>query len=355
MIKKNSSVEIILDPNSQGWILDKISTKLQTEFFALGVNCSVLSKPKYESSVVFWIHYSDKTINFSETRDYKGISSALVTHVDDSLKLARIRKLYLQGIDLVFMSKEHAHNIASSIGMNLPAFNILIGSDLAVPRNIFKVGIVSRCYPDGRKNEHWLLEFATKGLLENVELTIIGSGWGKVIKNLRNLGVSVLVLDGHENPYPIYSEILRAQADFDLFLNFGFDEGSLGALDAFLLKTDLLVSFHGFHIEFNLTEESYVLDLDDACVKFESKKEKFFSDQESLRQWSWSTMAIDLLRHWDILSETERISSSHKTGIQQDYVVNYLQMLLKTLRRIFFVRLPRKVSQIVRVFSRPVD
>jgi hypothetical protein len=352
VFKETNSVEIILDPNSQGWILDKISTKLQTEFSDLGVKCSVLSKPKYDSSVVFWIHYSDKTINFSETRDFKGISSALVTHVDDSLKLARIRKLYLQGIDLIFMSKEHAHNIASSVGMNLPAFNVLIGSDLAVPRSIFKVGIVSRCYPDGRKNENWLLEFAAKGLLENVELTIIGSGWGNVIKNLRSLGVSVLVFDGHENPYPTYSEILRVQANFDLFLNFGFDEGSLGALDAFLLKTDLLVSYHGFHIEFDLKEDSYVLDLDDACAKFESKKSNFFSVQESLRQWSWSTMAIDLLRHWDTLGEKEQVLSSPKAGVRQVYVQNYLQMLLKTLKRIFLVRLPRKVSQVIRLLIR---
>jgi hypothetical protein len=346
VFKNIDSVELILDPSNKEWILGKIANRLEIEFSSLGIKCEVLSKPMYLASVVLWIHYGDKTINFEEIRKYSSLPSSLVTHVDDSLKLARVRKLYSRGLDLVFMSKEHASKIANFIGMDSPPFNILVGSDLAIPKNLFKVGIVSRCYPDGRKNEEWLLDFANQGLLEEVELTIIGTGWGKIVRKLRGLGVLVLLFDDHENRYPEYSEIIDAMQEFNLFLNFGFDEGSMGALDGFLLGKDVLISHQGFHLEFGLSDDNYVLNLPDAREKFRAKKIAFFDKQQRVRGWAWSTMAQDLLNHW----ESDSVLPPSFTGTRKLgklFVIESLRMLFKTLRRVFLIRAPRKLWKLI--------
>jgi hypothetical protein len=352
VIKKVGSVEIVLDPSNSGWILEKVANRLCLEFSNLGIESKVLPKPDFAASVVLWVQYADKTINLTKVENFTGISSALVTHVDDSFKLSRVRKLYLGGVDLIFMSKEHACTIAELINMQVPPFNILLGSDLAIERDVFKVGIVSKCYPDGRKNEGWLLDFAVRGLLEHVELTIIGTGWEKIVKKLRSLGVSIVLFNDQENPYPEYSEIQDATRGFDLFLNFGFDEGSLGALDAFLLGTDMLISRHGFHIEFGLSDDNYVLNLLDAREKFESKKRIFFDKQQKIRGWTWATTAHDLYYHWDsmkVASDNKFPDPSLNGKIRRIYLFAYLRMFVKTLRRVIVIRAPRKILTLVKL------
>jgi hypothetical protein len=352
VIKKIESVEIILDPSNHGWILEKVADRLCSEFSRLSLSVKVLQKPEFAASVVLWIHYADKTIKLAEVENFSGISSAFVTHVDDSLKLSRVRKLHLGGLDLVFMSKEHACTVAELISIQSSPFNILLGSDFAVARDVFRVGLVSRCYPDGRKNEAWILDFAIQGLLKQVELTIIGTGWEKTVEKLRDLGVSVVLFNDQEKPYPSYSEIRDATRMFDLFLSFGFDEGSLGALDAFVLGTDMLISQHGFHIEFGLSDESYVVNLIDARRKFETKKRIFLEKQQKIRRWTWESTARDLLLHWDSLIVTRDSTFTRQTldkKIRRTYVLAYLRMFVKTTRRVLLIRAPRKILNLVKL------
>jgi len=339
------SIEIIVDKGNNGWILEKIALRICSEFRELGKEAYVRNSPEFDTSVTFWVQFTDKTIKTSSKSGIKNLQSVLVTHVDDAQKLRRIKHLDSIGIDLIFLSAMHALEIANATGVGSFPTSIRLGSDLAIRHEKFSIGIVSKCYPDRRKNENWLLSFEKKGLLTDVAITIIGSGWSSITEKLKQKGVEVNLFDGVSKPYPSYEEIIQIQKTFDLFFYFGFDEGSLGALDAYLLNVDLLLTNQGFHSDFKIDENSYCENLIDAQNKFLLKKQKYFSQFEHKGDWSWKNTASNLLSHWETLSiESDTMSFIvSQSRLNKVYLRNFLKLIPKTIFRIAFVRIPRKI------------
>jgi len=339
------SVEIILDPGNSGWILEKIANRISQKLSEKGCDVRVKHSPEFNTNITFWIQYTDKTLHENLTRNVTNIWCALVTHVDESQKLTKINNLRRAGVNLLFMSNDQAKSISKILKQSYDFPSINIGSDLAEQELVYKVGIVSKCYPDGRKNETWFESFLEKGLLENVTLTIIGTGWDSTVKKLRAKGANIKIYDGVENFYPSYEEIVQIQKSFDLFVYFGFDEGSLGALDAYLLNTDLLITKQGFHLDFEIGEDSFCKDLHDAQNKFSVKKNAYLNSRPNRSVWTWENTAITLLEFWDDFGATNALKIAEKSSSNLELFFSnaFLRMLPKSLYRFFFIRIPRKI------------
>jgi hypothetical protein len=76
----------------------------------------------------------------------------------------------------------------------------------------FRIGIVSKCYPDGRKNENWLIKFAKDGILSNCEFAVVGEGWEETIANLRVMGIPCEIFsksNGNAIPYEEIKSFLK--------------------------------------------------------------------------------------------------------------------------------------------------
>jgi hypothetical protein len=345
------SVEIILDhPGNSGWILEKIAQKISSELRKKGCIVSIKESPEFDTDVTFWIQYTDKTLKESIKSKPRNVWSALVTHVDESSKLMRVNILHRAGVNLIFMSDDHSKSVSKKINATTTLPSIRIGSDLAQVALEYKVGIVSKCHPDGRKNEDWLISFSKKELFNNVVLTIIGTGWGATVKKLRKQGVKVNLYDGIENVYPPYPKIIEIQSTFDLFLYFGFDEGSLGALDAYLLNTDLLVTKQGFHLDFEIEEDSFCSDLLDAQRKFALKKDSFFNLRSNRNDWTWEGTAIALLGCWEEFTDYKESGTTAKSrkNLYLFFSRENLSMLPKSIYRLLFIRVPRKIYSLSR-------
>jgi hypothetical protein len=340
-----NSVEIILDPGNKGWILEKMSEKISNELNQLNCRTVVQSEPKFDTDVTFWIQYTDKTLKNNINNTTTNIRSALVTHVDESYKLFQVKNLYKFGITPIFMSKEHAQVVAKMLNQPNDFLNVHIGSDIAQVKKSFHVGIVSKCHPDGRKNEKWLIDFAKDGLLENVELTIIGVGWGPTVNHLHSRITKINLYDGIENEYPPYDEIIKMQKSFDLFFYFGFDEGSLGALDSYLLGKDLLISKQGFHTEFEIEDSSFFENFFEAKAKFQIKKDVHFNSFPDTNLWTWQNTALQLLEHWVELKSSKNNGSLNPVNNTSTFYIlpKYLNLLPTSLYRLFFVRVPQKI------------
>jgi len=151
---------------------------------------------------------------------------------------------------------------------------------------------------------------------------------------------------------PNYSNIKEYYDYIDLYIYFGFDEGALGSLDAYVFKKDLLVSRQGFHTEFFLDENSFVDNQLDAQEKFILKKNNFEQWAESLSKWNWNLYVKNILDFIE-MHEKELCCPKYK---KKNSLVNlkllksskgYRKMLPRTLRRIFFVRIPRKIISLI--------
>jgi hypothetical protein len=344
-------IEIILDSGNHGWILEKIAIRLCSQFNSLGIKAEILSAPSDRSNFKFWMQYTDKSL-LKYSRNNSGTRfSALVTHVDDSLKLKNIIDLKKRGVDLVFMSSDHAKKIARDCGFEENFFSVRIGSDL-LDLNEFRIGIVSKSYPDGRKNENWLIDLAKKGHLGKSELYIIGRGWGKHVKKLRKFGVDVKIFDDEENTYPNYSELIEITKSFDLFIYLGFDEGSMGSLDAYILDLNMLISRQGFHMEFHLDDSSLFSTYREFEHKFRSKRNVHLQRQQSLSDWKWESTAEALLEYWFQLKPDShsRLSLPNTTSMLSSpaRVRALLRMLPNTLYRVLFLRIPTKITKVLK-------
>ena len=117
MTKKISTVQLIVDPGNAGWILEKIALRLKEQFEMNGSRVQILDSPIGTSDVVFWLYFGHRGILSLNLDTYSTLlKSTLVTHVDDSAKVNRIRNLSQVGVDLVFMSAAHSLEISSMIG-----------------------------------------------------------------------------------------------------------------------------------------------------------------------------------------------------------------------------------------------
>ena len=350
----NSRVTIVLARGNSGWILEKISLKLSEHLVALDFECSVAATPSDNSDVNLWIHFMDGTLLEALKKSGKNDlrpKIALVTHVDDSSKLARVKYLFESGVQLIFMSPQHAIEIQSQLKIATPFEFVLIPSDYAFSSRKFRMGIVSKCHPDGRKNEKWLTEFASMGVLKNVEVLIVGYGWEKTVERLREFEVETKLFNGEENEYPAYTEIKNFYQSIDLYFYFGFDEGALGSLDAYIFKTDLLVSNQGFHTLFITNTDSLFCNFEDALQKLREKIKVFEEWSASVERWTWENFASDIAKY--VLVEPNSTIGGGKSLIRTNFDLfnnnrTYRLKLRETLRRLFFVGFPRFVGKYIR-------
>jgi len=346
-----NSIRLVLDGGNHGWILEKIAIRLQAHISELGITCDIAAAPSHDASVNFWMQYTDRTLMDvirTSTIPPRFKALALVTHVDESFKLARIKQLEESGVGLMFMSEFHAKEIKSMLNYEKDFWTALIPSDHNSGPRKFRIGLVSKWYPDGRKNESWIIDFAKMGLLDNCEFSVVGQGWEETVSVLRSYGVECRIFNGVEDRVPDYLNIKEYYDYIDLYIYFGFDEGALGSLDAYVFKRDLLVSRQGFHTEFILDENSFVDSQLDAQEKFILKKKNFEQWAESLSKWTWNLYVENLMGFIDIHNkELNRPNyKMNRYNVNLDLFkssAGYRKMLPRTLRRMFLVRIPRKL------------
>jgi hypothetical protein len=118
----------------------------------------------------------------------------------------------------------------------------LPGSDAhGLPPKIV-IGLATRVYKDGRKNEWMPVKLCSEFGSEHLEFRIWGADWEPAVAQMQSMGVEVKYDPGED-----YEAILHGLAECDYYLYCGMDEGSLGTIDALKVGTRTIVTDQGFH------------------------------------------------------------------------------------------------------------
>jgi hypothetical protein len=294
-------IEIILSQENKGWVIEKIAQKLAENIELQQHEVRILEKPTGKARITHWMHY----MNVREDEYVKcGINTFMVTHVDDIWKFKKLKNVIKKNFIPIYLSEEHRDYASKKIDSNTFSFFAKPGSDLAeIKRSeIVSITIASHVYPDGRKNEKYLSKIANEIDLNGCHFNLIGKRWSPTATELRKANASVLEYSKEIGNYPSYDEINSIIRSSDLFMYLGFDEGSMGALDAYLLGTRLLISNQGFHREF----KGMAVDLFEDYESFKSKFENFIFQNlnfiKDTKSWGWQRYALEHLSIWEQLS-----------------------------------------------------
>jgi hypothetical protein len=317
-------VDIIVDESNKGWIIEKMANRLNENLLLLGIDSSVTDKPSIQPDVIHWMHY----LNVPTDLKISAINTMLVTHVDEIDKLERLGFLIKMGVYPLFLSEAHSLEISNLLKVEKKFQKILPGSDLAVFNKI-KFIINSNSYPDNRKNDDYLIKLSKDLNLEQTIFVFCGKRWEKVGNHLSDSGAEVYIYSKQAGNYPDYDTLNKITKDSDIFIYMGFDEGSIGALDAYLLNKKLIVSDQGFHKEMLNNDVLLFKNYDKfkELVEVEIANHLYWQKEKS--RWSWATFAECHLDVWKKLSQNTDLPFSTPSKLGHNSKIVRLQRILK--------------------------
>lgn len=303
-MKINSKGEfvIILNPVNKGSIIEKICKRFSEELGSLSKKVRIRDKCDHKSDNSIFMHYQNLVLCPSECSSRK---FAFVYHVDDLKKLHTVQKLLSHGVTLLFVSTAQMKFIQTILPIKKRRNQLQfvgIGTDLAFnneinPTRPVTIGIASNLYPDSRKNEKWILDALCLLDPRKVRIEFCGKRWEEYADYLRERHFTVQVKSIRARNYlSEYEVLLRVMKKWDVSIYAGFDEGSLGILDAYFSGCKVLVTKQGFHLDLQLTKDSYFVSKFGMKRKLLSIVEsKHFELNEKNNFFSWNIMAKRIL------------------------------------------------------------
>lgn len=319
-------IALVLNPENSGWIIEKFALRLESSLTHLGHEVQITQKPVNDVDVNHFMSY-----NF--VSKVQTVSTVMVTHIDDALKMKHLRKLI------------EKYNICSLICMSADTVNLLVENE--IPQNKIsyvlpavdslpelkriKIGLSGRIYKDGRKNEKWLTELAKQISFENFEFHIFGTGWEAVSSSIVDAGGLTVIYPETKNYLDDHLLIISSFKNLDYWLYLGFDEGSMGCLDASLAGLPLIATPQGFHLELP-TEIAFPVENMIQLKAIMRKLESPFRNLNTLRDyWLWDRYAQEHLSIWSGNFNYRPLWASPKHSHRGSIKISYRTL---TLRRV---------------------
>lgn len=164
----------------------------------------------------------------------------------------------------------------------------------------YVLGITHRIYEDHRKIVNILVDLCRSIDPDYFTFKIMGSGWDDIVTSVRKLGFQVDYYDEFD-----YKEYGRLMPSLDYYLFWGFDEGSMGFLDALQAGVGTIVTPQGYHLDVKdgITYACRTLnDFRDVLLELQKKREKIV---RSVSGWTWKNYVDKHLEIWNYLLGNE--------------------------------------------------
>lgn len=300
------NINIFSGEKIDNWILGKFAKILKKEYEKYGVK-TVLS---YELSDTTDFNQCLIYLNCNpDTATQKDV--VMITHVDQYWKVELLEKL-LPKIRLgICMSKDQMDKL---INLGLDKNKLCYvnpAHDGVIPIKKWVVGLASRVYNDGRKNETYFNRLAE--VLDNryFKFKIMGANWEPQVNYMRSKGFEVEYYPNFD--YEIYTQ--KFFADMDYYLYMGLDEGQMGFVDAQSAGVKTIVTSQGYHLDSDspITHPFTTYnELERIFLDIQKEKETIVN---AMHSWTWECYAIKHLQIFEYLNSGKIIENNFKDGL----------------------------------------
>lgn len=298
----------------RGWILEKMAARLAENLAKWNIIAEISDLPSSQADINHWMHY----LYFD--KELYGKSSLFITHVDRSAKLhilkQRMKKVNM-GICMSRMTLEQL--VSSGIPRQKLCYITPAHDGEVVPKRIV-IGITSQIRRDGAKREDVLIKMAQTIRLDAFHFEIVGPNWEKIIPYFEAAGAVVsynpgMYLESNEEHLRLVYERLKR---FDYYLYMGWDEGSMGLLDALAAGIPTIVTPQGFHLDINDGITHAFTNSRDLCAIFEKIAHERQIRVDSVSHLTWNNYARQHALVWRALvvePQNEINAMLHSTDI----------------------------------------
>ena len=286
----------ISEPIDTGWIIEKLMRDLAAELNRRDIETQVGLPESYSGQELVFHSRFLYAARINEAR----LNSLFITHIDDGLKEAELRRRIGQFDSFVCISPAEAAFVCGfgcpvekTIGLALPHRGGIVQRP--------KVALFSARYNDGRKNEAWLLEYFEERAAEvrnGFIICFIGHNWEGFCARMASRGLS-FELYRYDRELPGEYEIQKALLQqMDYLIYPGFDGGAMCVYDAIFAGARLVISDNGYHRDLGVepklfrTREEFFAQLD--LIVSET-----FAREKAAAARTVGAYAEHLLAHWN--------------------------------------------------------
>ena len=219
----------IVEPDDQGWIIERLMRELAAELNTRGIVTRIGKSAEYRGEDVVFNSRFLSAMSSGNAR----VNSLFITHVDDKSKELELRASLPRFNSFVCLSPHDAEFVQALkgdaqgvVGIELPARDVRVRP--------IRAAIFSARYPDGRKNEQWVLNyFREKSREQRGEFVMcfLGWGWEQFCASLADLEMSYEIYRYSRYTPGEYDMYKSALADCDALLYLGFDGGAMSVYD----------------------------------------------------------------------------------------------------------------------------
>ncbi len=300
--KRIRYVHIICE--DRGWILNKFAMRMSEELKKKGIHCSISEAVDPRADINHHVIYASCEPMFP---DY--YETFMITHIDSYNKLEYLKHQLKKAKMGICMSRETMEKLA---GYGVPREKLCYinpAQDSVLKPKKYVLGITHKVHDqDHRKNEEVLVELCKALNPEYFSFKIMGSGWGDIVASVRIMGFQVEYYDEFD-----YEEYVRLIPSLDYYLFWGFDEGSMGYLDALRAGVETIVTPQGYHLDVKggITYACRTIpEFIDVLISLQGKREKLV---KSVEEWTWKNFTDKHLEVWNYLlgNEEELFKNQH--------------------------------------------
>ena len=299
--ERNQKLSVNLVCQDGAWIFKKFADRM----------CECLSK--YEIDVTI----SSDTHSFVDINHHIPYvayephpnDTLMITHVDNMKKVMLLKKqLEIASMGICMSNDTMDRLVSYGISRNKLCY-INPAQDNVIKPHKYVIGITHKCHDteDLRKRATALLD-----ALEGVDplyfrFFIMGGGWDKIIAKMKVRGFDV-------NYYPefIYDTYNALMQEIDYFLYMGFDEGTMGYLDALAAGAGTIVTPQGYHLDTDCQIDypcCTVSQFRDAFLDLQKKREVRI---QAVSNWTWKNYALKHLEVWDYILKRKNLKELYK-------------------------------------------
>lgn len=276
----------------EGWILTKFAVKMKEQLEKKGIRAEIGPSVDFDADINHHIAFH----LYEPVQDAR--DTLMITHVD-SLNKVRQLKHQLQVAKIGICMSRDTMNYLVTCGIPREKLcYINPAQDGVIKPKKYVLGITHRNYDavDKRKRISALVDICQKLDSDYFKIKIMGMGWEMVVEQLRAMKFEVEYFP--EFDYDTYVNLIPS---LDYYLFWGFDEGSMGYLDALAAGVETIVTPQGYHLDIpdGITYPCRVIsDFENVLSDLQNKRKRIV---ESVSEWTWERYVEKHLEVWKYL------------------------------------------------------